>query len=195
MTDCELGQRIANGDAAAFQVFFDRHYEWIFRRALRILKSHCDAEDAVSDVFVKIWQNREKFDSQGKSTFMAWVNVLAQRKIIDALRIKNRNRIHNRHGDLLHIEDYALLGQVADNAPDGLQQVIADEITERIESALLEVQKANHRIAWILHYFEGYTYNEISGILKKPVGSCKIWIHRCSQRLRELLTEDSTQQV
>ena len=188
MTNAELGKRIHNGDESAFTLFFDKHYGWVYRRALKFLKSHEDAEDAASKVFVKAWQHREKYNAE-KGTFMAWFNVLCQRVVIDASRIQTRDYEVCRHGDLSVSEEHPILERIADTCKSALDGLIAEEQQKRIEDALCKIKRPEHRLSWILHYFEGYTYDKISEIIKKPEGTCKIWVYRCNQLLRGLLTD------
>ena len=188
MTNAELGQGIRNGDESAFTTFFDRHYGWVYRRALKFLKSHEDAEDAASKVFVKAWQHREKYNAE-KGMFMAWFNMLCRNLLIDVKRRKKNANDKCWYGDLQETERHALLEHEPDTRKSALDVLIAEEQQKRIEDALCRIKRPEHRLAWILHHFEGYTYDKISEIIKRPKGTCKIWVYRCNQLLQGLLAD------
>ena len=188
MTNTELGQSIRNGDESAFILFFNRNYGWVYRRAFRCLKSREDAEDTASTVFAKAWQHREKY-SRKKGTFMAWFNVLCQRVVIDARRKQKTAYENCRYGDLDTSEDNSIFERIADTRQSALDGLIAEEQQVRIEDALCEVENPYQRLAWILHYFEGYKYREVSRIMKRSEGTCKIWVYRCNQHLQRILTD------
>ncbi|MCW3466386.1 RNA polymerase sigma factor [Chitinophaga nivalis] len=58
LDDHQLLERIKEGDAAAFRMLFDRHWEGLYLFAWKRLKSKQDAEDVVQHVFMKIWEHR-----------------------------------------------------------------------------------------------------------------------------------------
>lgn len=187
MTNAELGKRIHSGDESAFATFFDRHYGWVYRRALKFLKSHEDAEDTASVVFMKLWKNREKHNTK-RGSFQAWFNVLCQNTIIDAARQQQLDYAHSRHGDLQVQDDLSLLEHIPDTRKGALDTLISEETLRRVEDALCEVESPYHRLAWTLHHLEGYKYREVGRIMRRAEGTCKVWGYRCNQHLREALT-------
>src|ERR1700677_4563018 len=56
----ELLQQIAAGDQAAFRLVYISYYRRLFQFALSIVKTRESAEEIVEDVFVRIWQQRDK---------------------------------------------------------------------------------------------------------------------------------------
>lgn len=192
---CETGKRIQAGDALAFQSFFHELYKPVYKRAFEVLKNHCDADEASQDIFIKIWQKKSKWDSS-RGTFMGWVLTLAERSIIDAYRkqkrVQNTYSVDKNIVDWIDDEDDGILTTlelVSDEKPDALGLIIADETMRHIEEAVLSVENRKQRLAWILRHFEGYTPPEISEIMGHPVGTCKIWIHRCQKKMRAVLEE------
>ena len=186
MTDCELGQEIRNNNESAFNTFFDRHYGWVYRRAFAFMRSNEDAEEAAANVFVKLWQCREKHNpARGK--FMTWFHVLCERVLCDASRIKARAEKNCRYGDLETEPERALLEHAPDTYRYPLDTMIADEQMHQIEDALCELPNPKYRMAWILHHLEGYSYEKISEILKAPIATCRGWTYRCRLQLQEAL--------
>lgn len=184
--DNYLATQVKQGNEAAFRQLFDKHYEWVYSKAYRMLKyHHQDAEDVSMDIFTKVWQTLQddKWDPQ-KGSFWAWLNKLAFNTIVDAIRKRKRIR-----ESLLTSEeqDAQPLNEYEDNSPGPDKQIIAQEAQEILEKALEQITKPNHRIAWILRHLEGCSVAEISRILNRKEGTVKIWIYRCTQELIQIL--------
>ncbi len=183
--DIYLASQAKEGDEAAFSQLFDKHYNWVYSKAYRILKDHQDTEEVSLDVFTKVWRElqNEKWDPK-KGSFQAWLNIVARNTTIDAIRKRDRIR-----ESLLTLEeqDDLPLNEYEDGRPGPDKHIIAQEAQEILEKALEQVTKPNHRIAWILRHLEGCSVAEISRILNRKDGTVKIWIFRCTQELRQIL--------
>ena len=156
-----------------------------------MLGNHQDSEEVCLDIFVKVWQKIEKWDTD-QGSFQAWLNVVAKHTIIDAIRKKERIR-----ESLLSMEDEAdvPLSEYEDSKPTPDKQLESQEAQEILEQALQQVTKPNHRLAWILRHLEGCSIAEISGVLQRKEGTVKIWIFRCTQELRQILNRKGIQWV
>ncbi len=183
--DIYLASQAKEGDEAAFSQLFDKHYNWVYSKAYRILKDHQDTEEVSLDVFTKVWRElqNEKWDPK-KGSFQAWLNIVARNTTIDAIRKRDRIR-----ESLLTLEeqDDLPLNEYEDGRPGPDKHIEAQEAQEILEKALEQVTKPNHRIAWILRHLEGCSVAEISRILNRKDGTVKIWIFRCTQELRQIL--------
>lgn len=184
--DTYLATQVKQGNEAAFRQLFDKHYEWVYSKAYRMLKyQHQDAEEASLDVFTKVWETLQddKWDPN-KGSFWAWLNKLAYHTIVDAIR--KRERI--RESVLTYEEQDDLpLNEFMDDTHGPDELMIVQEAQEILERALEQITKSNHRIAWILRHLEGCSIAEISHILNTKEGTAKIWIYRCTQELRQIL--------
>ena len=58
----ELIRLIQNGDMVAFYNLYERYSKKLYFFVLRYIKLEADAEEIVQDVFIKIWENRNKID-------------------------------------------------------------------------------------------------------------------------------------
>ena len=183
--DTYLATQAQEGDEAAFSQLFDKHFNWVYSKAYRILGDHQDTEEVSLDIFTKVWQklDKGKWDPT-KGSFQAWLNIVAKNTIIDAIRKRDRIR-----ESLLTLEeqDDLPLNEYEDDRPGPDKHIIAREAQEILENALEQVTKPNHRIAWILRHLEGCSVAEISRILNRKDGTVKIWIFRCTQELRQIL--------
>ena len=184
--DTYLATQTKQGNEAAFSQLFDKHYEWVYSKAYRMLNQHHqDAEDVSLDIFTKVWEKLQddKWDPK-KGSFWAWLNRLAYNTIVDAIR--KRKRV--RESVLTYEEqDNLPLNEYEDSGPGPDKLMIAQEAQEILERALEQITRPNHRIAWILRHLEGCSVAEISRILNAKEGTVKIWIFRCTQELRQVL--------
>ena len=192
--DTYLATQAKAGNDAAFRQLFDKHYKWVYNKAYRMLGNYQDTEEVASDVFVKVWQKlkKNKWDAE-KGSFQAWLNMVARNTIIDAIRKRNRIREHPISSS--PEEDEQPLSQYEDPYAGPEKEMEAAEAQQILESALEQVTKSNHRIAWMLRHLEGYSIAEIARILNRKEGTVKIWIFRCAEELRKILVAKGIQWI
>lgn len=86
----ELLYQIAEGDEAAFRIFFDHYTPFIFSFVERLTKSKADAEEIVQDTFLKIWTNRESLPFIDRPGHYCY--VIARNKALDNIRKAARDQ-------------------------------------------------------------------------------------------------------
>lgn len=188
-TNTELARIAQSGDSCAFDILFQRNRGWVYRRARRMFRSHEDAEDAVNDVFLKAWRKLGKWKGEG-TTFEAWFGALCSNTLIDIHRGRRaaKNQVHRlaTESELNFLERHADFAEA-----DPLTSLVSEELMLQIEDALLTmpVSSSRQRLAWILHYLEGYPYREVARILKVSPSTARAHGHRCNQKLRRSLQQ------
>src|SRR3977135_441985 len=83
-SDEALIGRIAAGDKLAMQVLFARHHVRVYRFVLRFVGEPSRAEDLISDVFLDVWRQADKFEA--RSQVSTWLLAIARFKALSALR-------------------------------------------------------------------------------------------------------------
>jgi len=81
--DAALIQSIAQGNKVALQVLFARHNLRVFRFALRFTHDRATAEDFVSDVFLQVWRNAERYNGGPQAS--TWVLSITRNLVISRL--------------------------------------------------------------------------------------------------------------
>lgn len=186
--DTHLATLTKERDESAFRLLYDKHFSWVFSKTYRMLQNHQDTEEVCSDIFVKMWEKIDKWDTD-QGSFQAWLNVVAKHTIIDAIRKKERIR-----ESLLNVDaDADMPSEYEDNRPTPDRLIESQEAQEILEQALAQVTKPNHRTAWILRHIEGCSIAEISQTLDRKEGTVKIWIFRCAQELKQILIRKGLQ--
>ncbi len=84
-------QRVAAGEEAAVTELYDRFGSLVFRMSYQVLPNRAEAEDAVQEVFVRLWRTAGRYD-QTRSALVTWVMLIARRHLVDKLR-RSRARV------------------------------------------------------------------------------------------------------
>lgn len=165
-----LMQSIAKGEGDALQAFSLRYGQKMFSIALRMLGDEAQAEDALQDTLIKIWQKAPSWVSEKASAYTWSVRILMN-TCTDMLRAR-KNEI-----DLSAIIDW-----YADEEAFIKMDVALDYayLGEQI-SKLPEEQK----FAVILTYYEDMTNKEVSEVLNKSVKAVESLLVRARQTLRD----------
>ncbi|AUH65287.1 sigma-70 family RNA polymerase sigma factor [Paracoccus zhejiangensis] len=167
--------RIALRDRAAFRQLYRQVSPKLFGLCLRILKDQQEAEDALQEVFVKIWHNADRYTPQVASPH-AWLNAVTRNMAIDMLRRRKPGG-----GDL----DAAK--HIADDRPGPEATAVMRAEGQRIEACLAELDPDKAR-AVRLAYVEGESYLELAERFDLPLNSMRSWLRRSLIKLRECLT-------
>ncbi len=167
-------QRISAGEEAAIAELYDRFGALVYKVARQVLSSRAEAEDAVQEVFVRLWQSADRFDPH-RAKLVTWVMLIARRHLIDQLRRRgarpNQSQLEQEWAP-----------PAADEQPEqsmidrDRSSALMDRITELPELQRLVIEKS---------YFHGFTLREISEQLDAPLGTIKSALSRGLARLRD----------
>lgn len=176
--DDELIRRVALGDRQAFEALYDRYAASVFGVALRMLGEREIAEEAVQEIFWRIWQRAASFDRS--RAFAPWLFGIAHNYCIDELR---RRRV--RPQPVYEDDEHPVLSDIPDEADVGETAVLSDQ--RRIVREALDQLPDEQREALLLAYFGGLTQQEIATKLGNPLGTVKTRMRLGLQKLRALL--------
>lgn len=168
--------RLASGDSSALEQVYESTRVKLFGICLRILGDRKEAEDALQDVYLNLWQRADRYDPDRASP-ISWLATFARNRAVDRLR-KGKVR-----AGTVGVEEAAPL---ADVAPLADAQLIDAERSERIHhciETLDEKQRESIRTA----FFEGRTYAELAEQQGVPLGTMKSWVRRGLQKLKACL--------
>lgn len=171
----DLIARCALRDRAAFRSLYDRTSAKLFGVTLRILKDRSEAEEAIQEIYVKIWQRADRYVRGGDSP-ISWLVAVARNHALDILRARRPVS-----SDL----DAAL--EVPDAGPTPERAAENNDERGRIDQCLgtLEPERAE---AVRGAYLDGYSYDELAARYDVPLNTMRTWLRRSLLRLRECLT-------
>ncbi len=166
--------KVALRDRAAFEELYSLTSSKLFGISLRLLRDRTEAEDALQEVFVKIWHRAGSFSQRGLSP-ISWLVAIARNHAIDILRAKKPQTV-----ELDKSHDVA----ASDMSPEQAA-VLAGE-GRRIDICMGELE-SQHAQAVRKAYVEGYSYDELARELDAPLNTVRTWLRRSLIKLRECL--------
>ena len=164
--------RLANGDQAALEEIYRATRVKLFGICLRILGDRKEAEDALQDVYVNLWQRADRYDPTRASP-IAWLAAFARNRAIDRLRAKKKIGTTS-------IEEAA---EIADATPLADTQLI-EEADDRVLHDC--IQSLDTRDAFFIRsaFIGGSTYADLAENEGQPLGTVKSRIRRALLKLR-----------
>jgi RNA polymerase sigma factor (sigma-70 family) len=173
MEDTDLQHKAHQGDAAAFTKLAGRYYPAFCRHATHLVGDNDVAEDIVQEALLKAYLGIHKYDPT--RSFSTWTYRIVTNCALDSLRKKKD----------LSLDD---LGEVPDETVDVL---IEQEEAALRKAKLVALKKAvtllppHYRAVVNLYYWENKPYDEIAVIMRKPLGTIKVWLYRAKRQLKE----------
>lgn len=175
-SDQQFISGLKNGNTGTFRAFIDQYKHMVYTLALRILKSHEDAEEVAQDTFMKAFQSISRF--HGDSRLSTWLYKIAYHNSLDYLK---RNRRSPKTIDLER--EYS--GKY-DTGEGPWELMEAAERREIINRGLAQLP-GEDGVILSLFYFEGFSLKEISAVVDLSVGAVKVRLHRGRKRLALVL--------
>ena len=171
----DLIARCALRDRQAFRDLYGRTSAKLYGVTLRILRDRSEADEALQEVYVKIWQRADRYVPGGYSP-ISWLVAVARNHSLDVLRARKPRS-----------EDIDLALDVADAGPDPEQAAADRGERARIDHCLdqLDADKAG---AVRGAYLDGYSYEELSSRFNVPLNTMRTWLRRSLLKLRDCLS-------
>src|SRR6266853_593119 len=89
--DLVLMHRVAADDQEAIAFLYDRFGSLIYRMAYQSMPTRADAEDAVQEIFVRLWKTAQRYDPK-RAALVTWVMLISRRHLVDRLRRSQARR-------------------------------------------------------------------------------------------------------
>jgi RNA polymerase sigma-70 factor (ECF subfamily) len=172
---------IASQDQKALARFYDLTVSRVYSVALRIVRRIDLAEEVVSDVYVQVWRDAQRYDTT-RGRVLGWLLIIARSRALDLLRRQD----------------------VAFSHPDPYELVAEPESTHHLPEDLLAAAQAGSALHAALQalnplqrqllsqaFFRGLSHQEIAEQSGLPLGTVKTHIRRALSALRKTLGEDA----
>src|SRR5215475_13881469 len=175
MSDEALIAAIAAGDRAAMRILYNRHQVRVFRFAARLVDDAAAAEDVVSEAFIEVWRQADRFE--GRSSVSTWIMSIARFK---ALSVRRRR------------QEIELDENVADTVADQYstpEQILLETDRRAQLRACLSQLSPDHREIIDLVYYHDKTIEEVAEIVGVPKNTVKTRMFYARRRLAQLLAQ------
>lgn len=175
--------RLAAGDDAALNELMERHGGKMVNYLVRCLQDEEDAADTAQETFVRVYQNRARYDSRIK--FSTWLYAIATNLV------KDRYRHRARHPQVsLDAENEATGKDFRENLleqkPTPSESLQATERAEAVRNAVGQLPE-ELRTPLILSEYEELSHAEIGEILHCTTKAVETRIYRARKQLRDSL--------
>jgi len=179
LSDEEILFQIRNKDTEnyGFNLLLRKYQEKIYWTIRRIVIDHEDANDVVQLVFIKVWQNINKFRQD--ATLYTWLYRIAVNESLTFLKKKRKTFLIPLH----NVEQELSASLEDDNYFTG------DEIQKKLHKALLTLPQ-KQRLVFNMKYFDDLKYEEISSILGTSVGALKASYHLAVKKIKKNIDLD-----
>jgi RNA polymerase sigma-70 factor (ECF subfamily) len=174
--------RLRGGHDAALNELMARHGERLFHYLLRQLNNETDAADLAQEAFVRVHQNRARFDPAHK--FSTWLYTIATNLIRD------RFRWHKRHPEISldseRDESRSMLDALPGSERSPSEQIAGAERADAVRKAITELPE-DLRTALLLFEYEGLSQAEIGFVLGCTPKAVENRLYRARGQLRKTL--------
>jgi RNA polymerase sigma-70 factor (ECF subfamily) len=194
LNDAELMLLVAYHNAEALTVIYDRYGGIIYALALKMLHQPTRAEEAVQEVFIKLWRKPQRYEAS-RGAFINWVLGVTHNQVVDQI-IKERR--HQTHVVCISCPDtqtrQTLQDHIADQSPDLGEQVWLETRRKLMRGLILRLPTAQREVIE-LAYFGGFSQTEIADHLRAPLGTVKTRTQLALKKLRAMLGEATNQGI
>jgi RNA polymerase sigma-70 factor, ECF subfamily len=178
-------ERLAGGHDAALDDLMERHGERLFHYLIRVLQNEDDAAEAAQESFVRVYQQRAKFDLGRK--FSTWLYTIATNLARDQIRWRTRHPTVSLDATAPDSSG-ALADTLPEPSPSPSQSVEASERAKAVRAAIADLGE-ELRLPLVLAEYEERSQAEIAKILECSVKAVEMRIYRARQQLRIRLAE------
>lgn len=179
-TDEELIARFQDGDTYAFEQIVMRYKAPLVNFVFHFLGSRIDAEDVVQETFLRVFRNKHLYRNIAK--FSTWIYTIAGNLAKTELRRRKRRRVISLSKMGFENKEYDIPDFLS--SPD---QVVDGEMKETKIRNEIQQLPVKFREVVILRDIKDLSYEEISHILKIPIGTVKSRVNRGRLRLQKRL--------
>ena len=168
-------QRLVAGDEGALREVYREHAPLVLGLAERVLGNTALAEDVMQDVFVRLWEQPERFDP-ARGRLRSYLLAMTHSRAVE--RVRAEESLRRRHA--------AAEREPAEKPNDPARVAEVRDVEESVRAALAELADAQ-RIPIEMAYFDGMSYRQVAIELGEAEGTVKYRIRVGMQKLRAAL--------
>jgi RNA polymerase sigma-70 factor, ECF subfamily len=171
--------QVCGGSSEALSLLFHRYARLVHTISNRILRDSAEADDLLQDIFLFIYRKCTTFESS-KSSARSWIVQMTYHRAIDRLRYLQSRHFYTQ-ADLNEATDLLDPRAPSMKTDTLVNELVGNTTIEGLLSSLSEDQ----RNTLTLHFFEGYTFDEIALKLGQSLGNIRNHYYRGLDKLRK----------
>src|ERR1700678_3917723 len=156
VSDAQLVTAVARYSEVALAEVYRRHGGAVYGLARRVLNSTSEAEDVTQEVFLRLWNQPDRFDP-GRGSLRSFLLAQSHARAVDAIRSLNARRRRESN------DARRTAGAAYDMSHEVWDLALADKVTGALGGLPDEERRAIE-----LAYFDGHTYREVADLLDQP---------------------------
>ncbi len=177
-SDEELIAKFQAGDIYAYEQIVRRYKEPLLNFVFRFIGDLVEAEDIVQDTFYRVYKNKHYYKEVAK--FSTWIYTIASNLAKTELRRRRRRRFFSINRET-PIEKEVEIPDLKTDPEVEANTVVTEKIIQKAIGKLPQ----KFRQVIVLRDIQGFSYEEISSIIKVPLGTVKSRVNRARLRLQE----------
>jgi len=180
-----LIKKSQSGDVESFELLISSYDKRAYNIAYRIMGNEEDAKDMAQEALLRVFKSLKDF--KGQAAFSTWLYRIVTNVCLDELR-RRKNEKYVSMDSSIHTEDGELHMELCSDkeTPESVYERI--EQRELIRNAIREMNE-DYRTVIVLRDIQGFSYDEISGMLDCSLGTVKSRINRARTMLRDKLKD------
>jgi len=148
-----------------------QHNRNLYGYAFRILQNQEEAEDAVQEVFIKLWNLGKKLDEY--NSIAALAVTMVKNYCIDQIRKKR------------HVINEELNGNIGNTENDSPYELLESKESDNILHQIIDELPETYRIAVRMRDIEGLSYEEIAEKTKQNINTLRVTLSRARKLIRD----------
>jgi RNA polymerase sigma factor (sigma-70 family) len=178
-TDHIFLEKLKQREMQACKQLYMQYADAMYNVCIRILQHQSDAEDALQESFIKIFNNINQY--RNESSIGSWMKQIVTNTCLNVLRAKRPITLELNENIDLYVEE---------TENEGFNEITYS--TEEIKAAV-DALPDGYRIVFNLYMFEDYSHKQIAELLKISESTAKTQLFKAKRKLKGFLTEQNKQ--
>ena len=184
--DAEIVSFCKKGNVDAFEELVRKHQKKMLNIAFRMIGNYEDACEIVQDAFVSAYKAIRHFEEKARfSTWLYTIVVNLSRNRLNQLKIKNSREAFSMD-DPVPTDSSEFAVELASSEPSVLEKLEKRDVQKKVQVCIDSLDNEFKEVI-ILRDMQGFSYDEISDMLKMPGGTVKSRLFRAREMLRDCL--------
>lgn len=184
--DVGLVSRCQKGNMDAFEILVERHQKRMLNVAYRVTGNYEEACDVVQEAFLSAYRAIKGF--KGDARFSTWMTSITMNHARNRMRqVQSRSRHEVAYlDDPIETQDGHVRYDPPSQEPPAVDRLEQMEVREKVQKCVGTLE-GEYREVLVLRDMEGFSYEEIGGILKIPDGTVKSRLYRARSAVKDCL--------